>query len=150
ALALAQGVQGYLFMFDLDQQLVKGDGSWGKQDKNAARLIKIKVDIDEVLRVEGMDEVFTGSHNGWGEEEEEPRLHVHENKYRPLKCGYQREVKCQVTGRIQTKGAGGVQLGLTKVMREIKAGYAHWFMCSWCSMLMRPWGLYRGCGFEPA
>lgn len=42
ALALAQDLQGYLLMFDLDQRLVEGDGSWGRQDENATRLIEMR------------------------------------------------------------------------------------------------------------
>ncbi|OSX56786.1 hypothetical protein POSPLADRAFT_1158682, partial [Postia placenta MAD-698-R-SB12] len=44
------------------------------------------VDIDEVLRVEGVNLALTGSHDGGEEDGEEPRPHIRENKHRPLKC----------------------------------------------------------------
>ncbi|OSX56012.1 hypothetical protein POSPLADRAFT_1161505, partial [Postia placenta MAD-698-R-SB12] len=44
------------------------------------------VDVDEVLRVECVDLALTGSHDGWGEDGEEPSPRVREDKYRPLKC----------------------------------------------------------------
>ncbi|KAF9813533.1 hypothetical protein IEO21_05514 [Rhodonia placenta] len=75
-------------MFDLDQRLVEGGGSWGRQGENAVRLIETDVDVDKVLSVEGVNKALTGSHNGWGSMQQEPRLRVHEDKYRPLKCRY--------------------------------------------------------------
>ncbi|OSX55942.1 hypothetical protein POSPLADRAFT_1153888, partial [Postia placenta MAD-698-R-SB12] len=46
------------------------------------------VDVDEVLGVECVDLALAGSHDGWGEEGEEPKPRVREDKYRPLKCRY--------------------------------------------------------------
>ncbi|OSX57518.1 hypothetical protein POSPLADRAFT_1156660, partial [Postia placenta MAD-698-R-SB12] len=43
------------------------------------------VDVDEILRVECVDLALAGSHIGWGEEGEEPRLRIREDKYRSLK-----------------------------------------------------------------
>ncbi|OSX64230.1 hypothetical protein POSPLADRAFT_1138696, partial [Postia placenta MAD-698-R-SB12] len=45
------------------------------------------VDVDEVLRVECVDLALAGSHVGWGEEGEEPKPRVREDKYRPLNRG---------------------------------------------------------------
>ncbi|OSX57680.1 hypothetical protein POSPLADRAFT_1156240 [Postia placenta MAD-698-R-SB12] len=46
------------------------------------------VDINKVLRVECVNLALTGSHDGWGEDGEEPKPRVREDKYRPLKCRY--------------------------------------------------------------
>ncbi|EED85807.1 predicted protein [Postia placenta Mad-698-R] len=43
------------------------------------------VDVDEVLGVECVNLALAGSHDEWGEDGEEPRLHVREDKYRSLK-----------------------------------------------------------------
>ncbi|OSX61886.1 hypothetical protein POSPLADRAFT_1144028, partial [Postia placenta MAD-698-R-SB12] len=68
------------------------------------------VDIDEVLRVECVNLALAGSHVGWGEDGEEPRPRVREDKHRPLKCRVERQ------GKHRLKDAGGVRLGLTKAM----------------------------------
>ncbi|OSX56798.1 hypothetical protein POSPLADRAFT_1158933 [Postia placenta MAD-698-R-SB12] len=44
------------------------------------------VDVDEVLRVKCVNLALTGSHVGWGEDGEEPRPRVREDKHHPLKC----------------------------------------------------------------
>ncbi|KAF9809448.1 hypothetical protein IEO21_07374 [Rhodonia placenta] len=43
------------------------------------------VDVDEVLGVKGVNKALTRSHDG-GSMQQEPRLRVREDKYRPLKC----------------------------------------------------------------
>ncbi|OSX58313.1 hypothetical protein POSPLADRAFT_1154347, partial [Postia placenta MAD-698-R-SB12] len=66
------------------------------------------VDVDEVLGVECVDLALAGSHDGWGEDGEEPSPRVREDKHRPLKC------RCQATGRYLE--ARGVRLVLTEAM----------------------------------
>ncbi|KAF9802478.1 hypothetical protein IEO21_09905 [Rhodonia placenta] len=51
-----------------------------------------EVDVDEVLRVEHVDKALTRSHDGGRKGRCEPRLRVREDKYRPLKCRYQRAI----------------------------------------------------------
>ncbi|OSX63832.1 hypothetical protein POSPLADRAFT_1137010, partial [Postia placenta MAD-698-R-SB12] len=56
ALALAQGLEGYLLVLDLDR-------------RPGVRTVW-DVDVDKVLRVECVNEALTGSHVGWGEDRE--------------------------------------------------------------------------------
>ncbi|EED79897.1 predicted protein [Postia placenta Mad-698-R] len=65
------------------------------------------VDVDKVLSVESVNLALTGSHVGWREDGEEPRLRVREDKYRPLKCR---------KGEGKPKRAGGIRLVFTEAM----------------------------------